>query len=205
MKINCYQVAPEHQESPLTFDFPEDISVFGNRNFIDSFSDEIEPIMKVLRDSTFTWALNCCESTDERREQLKDWFPEMPDWDDTEIENLTSFILNEVHYNRIFSYITGIYYERMLISGTCQSDWNYAYYPEGKWTENELINFEIEYWNQGAEWECETEDGSDFIYTHSCDSEKQRVEIAEELGVDPKDIVLHKFVGWKRTAEYEQC
>ena len=92
MKINCYQVAPEYQESPLTFDFPEDISVFGNRNFIDSFSDEIEPIMKVLRDSTFTWALNCCESTDERREQLKDWFPEMPDWDDTEIENLTSII-----------------------------------------------------------------------------------------------------------------
>lgn len=93
----------------------------------------------------------------------------------------------------------------MLISGTCQSDWNYSYYPEGKWTENELINFEIEYWNQGAQWVCETEYESDCIYTHSWEPEDQRKEIAEELRAAPNDIVLHKFVCWKRTAEYKQC
>ncbi len=206
MKINCYQVAPEYQESPLFYCFPLDISIFGNHQFRERFSDEVESIMKVLRDSTFTWALDCCESTDERREQLKDWFPEMPELEDVDIETLTSDILHEERYDRVFTYLTGHEYDMMEIRGSRQRDWNYMYYLVDDYPEYMLRHIEIEYWDEGTQWECEM-DNDEFIsiYTHSCYLEKQRVEIAEELGVDPLDIVLHKFVGWKRTAEYQQC
>ena len=101
--------------------------------------------------------------------------------------------------------ITGDEYDAGTIRGCCQGDWNNIIYP-AKYGREWLENFEIEYFNTGAEWRINegSPDSDDeyYFYTHAWNDDGQRAEIAAAAGVDPSDVVLYVFDGYIKTAEY---
>ena len=195
MKIKAYQVAPEYQESPLwAFDeMPEGVEICGNKDY------------KRHTSSTFDEVLECLEYGDfsdfeftgykaERMEELCNKYG-------------TRGADDEGIIAEALSIVTGKKCEYKKISGCCQSDWNYIYYRPEEWTEKAIEYFEIEYFNTGAEWGLEDEEGDDIgsVYTHAWNDDEKKREIAENICVDPDEVTLYLFDGWTKTAKYKEA
>jgi hypothetical protein len=103
--------------------------------------------------------------------------------------------------------ITGDEYDAAQIRGCCQGDWNNIIYPT-KYGREWLREFEIEYFNTGAEWRISENDPNNddnyYMYTHAWSDDDIRAEIAAAAGVDPGDVILYTFTGWSRTPEYRE-
>lgn len=107
--------------------------------------------------------------------------------------------------------ITTKEYAHTTIRGCSQSDWNDVYYPLG---EVDIKRLEADYFNLGTEFLCmysddEIEDFNepfydDFtMYCYESDYDNIKIEIASQEGIEPADVVLLKFDGYKKTPIYK--
>ena len=87
-------------------------------------------------------------------------------------------------------------YSFRTIRGCCQGDWADILYPSEEFTDDDVKNFESEYFNLGSQWIIHDEttdpegpediDGYS-IYCHDSDENAVRSEIASATGCDPAD------------------
>lgn len=233
MKAYAKQVAPEYQESPLFLGdefFPDNIAVFGNRDYKEHCPDFINNVWEVLRQGELADVL----------ENIKEW----AEWYKNATKAITDYLppehgkrysTNAIHalknyviefsncpcsreYEilcKVLSIITGKKWDTRIINGCCQSDWNYIFYPVDEWTKEDIEIFETEYFNTGTEWivdDGEFDPENDIpsnisgcsVYCTSWNDEGIRKEIADAKGIDPANVVLYVFEGWSRTAQYKE-
>ena len=105
--------------------------------------------------------------------------------------------------------VMGKEYDYRCLRGCCQSDWNYFFYPTDLYDDKMVRVVETEYFNTGEEWtvhEANTEPESPddvqgySIYVY----DDARQEIAASEGVEPENVILWAFDGWRRTPKYQQ-
>lgn len=194
MKIKAYQVAPEHQESPLLVDeMPElGMEICGNTDYRRYTSATFDEVLKCLEYGDFS----DFEFTGYKADRLEELCNKYG----------TRGADDEGIIAEALSIVTGQKWECKQISGCCQSDWNYIYYRPEEWTAKALEYFEIEYFNIGNEWRIEDEEGDDMgsVYTHEWNDDEKKREIAENIGVDPGEVTLYLFDGWIKTAKYRE-
>lgn len=232
MKIYAKQVDPEYQTSPLWDDefFPDNIVVYGNRDYKNHCNKTFINVKNVLEDG---YLVDVLEHPNEYTGYYKNITEAITEY--LPPENGKQYSTNEIHMLRnyiidysccvcsreeeilcqVISIVTGKKWDYKIISGCCQSDWNYIYYPVDKWTNEALEAFEIEYFNKGTEWIIDDGDFNPIsdsslninggsIYCYSSNSNGIKKEIAEYMGVDPLDVVLYVFDGYTKTARYKK-
>ena len=220
MKIYAKQVPPEYQESPLFMEeWPENVYIFGNRHFRGHGAEYIENIKNSMYDAAIELkALPCglyCYNS--FIEILNDLLPAGNGREYSRADRLkwralllnfdAGTITDNDAITTALQLITGREYDAATIRGCCQGDWNNVIYPS-EYGREWLENFEIEYFNTGAEWRItENDPDSDdnyYFYTHAWNEDGQRAEIAAAAGVDPADVVLYVFDGYIKTAAYKE-
>lgn len=195
MKIKAYQIAPEYQESPLYAfaEMPDNLEICGNSDYKRHTSATFDAVLKCLEYGDFS-GLEFTGYKADRLEELCNKYG-------------TQGADHELIIAEALSIVTGQKWEYKEICGACQSEWNCIYYQPEEWTEKELKYFAIEYFNTGDEWRIEDDEGNEFwnIYTHEWDEDGKKKEIAECIGVYPKDVTLYLFDGWTKTANYKEA
>lgn len=228
-KVYAKQVPPEVQESPLFLPerFPENIAVYGNRDFISRKPEVFERVQNVLEQGELAEVL-------EFPEEWKPWYKNATEaiseylpatngkkYSPKKIHALRCLVIdysccvcskeNEI-ICKVLSIVDGRLWDWKTIRGSTQSDWNEVFFPVDDWGEKELKEFESQYFNTGREW-IVYEQGEDpkkedaFGYSVYCvgftDYEIKK-EIAEAAGEKPENVVLYKFSGYSKTAKYEE-
>ena len=219
MKVYAKQVPPEHQESPLFMgEWPENIYVFGNRHYNDHGGDDVENIKNSMYEAadelkalphrsgyyeSFIDIIADLLPTPEHKEEYSR--ADRLKWRALLLNFDAGTISDDDATTAALELITGDEYDAATIRGCCQGDWNNIIYP-AKYGREWLNDFEIEYFNLGAEWHInigdQDSDDNYYIYTYSWTDDGQRAEIAAAAGVDPADVVLYVFDGYTQTAEY---
>ena len=232
MKIYAKQISPDCQESPLFLGdefFPDNIAVFGNRDYKEHCPDFINNVWEVLRQGELAdiledvkeWA-DCYKNV---TEAINDYLP--PEhgkrYSTNAIHALKNYVIDfsscphsreyEILCN-VLSIVTGKKWDYQTIRGCCQGDWNYIFYPADEWTKEQIEVFETEYFNTGTEWivhdentdpESPEEISGFSIYCVSWNKEGIRKEIAEAVtDGDPANVILYEFVGYSQTAVYKE-
>lgn len=225
-KVYARQIAPEYQESPLFAfgeEFPENIAVYGNRDYNEHFTGVFDGLRDALLDAG--QELDNMRWGDLWRPDfitiLHDLLPPVGRGEYSRAERLAWVKLLDaygateaaVYMARAAALITGQEYDAAQISGCCQGEWQNVIYP-AEWGREWLAAFECEYWNTGEEWiftdplEAPPEDPGDVdgcaVYVHGWRDAERRAEIADAAGVDPADVVLYVFGGWERRAKYAE-
>lgn len=232
MKIYAKQVPPEYQESPLFLGdefFPDDIAVYGNRNY----NEHCPAVFTRVFD-----ALDCCTLLDvwddlqsgygynSWIDALDDLVPPTGREAYTRAERLRWHCLAFEYYNasrgsyekdralcEALELVTGEAWETGTIRGCCQGDWQNVCYPVAAWSREALEEFETEYFNTGSEWiihdeDTEPESPEDVsgcsMYCHGWNDDLIRAEIANNVGCSPEDVILYSFTGWSRSACYKE-
>lgn len=219
MKVFARQIEPDYQESPLTLgdeNFPDNIAVFGNRDYKEHMPDYVRNAREVLREGKLAELF--IEGWHDKRKEATDYLPpEKVEYSDEDIEALEKLVLQYAKcssrekdsvFCSVLSIVTGKKWDYKIIRCYCQSDWNYIYYPTDEWTTEGIEAFEVEYFNTGSEWSVhydEEMEGCNYnIYCHSCYYDDIKKEIAGAEGIDPAEVVLYAFVGWTRAASYKK-
>lgn len=216
MKIYAKQVPPEYQESPLFMDecWPENVFVLGNK-WLTNHAGRLEDIKRALEDisdvcSGYGYTNNLLDvipGRDDGREYTRAERMQLVRL----AKNYTEYSNNSDDENKILcdvlEFITGQKYDYTTIRGCCQGDWQEIIYP-AEYGREWLYNFEIEYFNTGAEWRIsENDPESDdnyYMYTHAWSDDDIRAEIAAAAGVDPGDVILYTFTGWSKIPNYSE-
>lgn len=223
MKITAKQVNPEHQESPLfkeIDEFPDTVIVFGNEKYkkhlipeytyIEYFDEMAEEWRN--ENSGYKFGGGCIRYDKKPSitisELLKNYGFTAPngrgEWTNKQKHEWSVLMLDEsldrnLHEKeaKVLTLLTGNKWVYTTIRGCSQSEWQEIYYNADEWSEKDLSNFEIEYFNLGSEWEVreEGEDYSWYHYCHCCASEYEEVrkEIAAAAEVTPDEIQLLTF------------
>lgn len=224
MKIYAKQIPPEYQNSPLYFcdEWPENVYIFGNKHYRDHGAEYIENIKNSMYDAA---------------DELKQLMRGRRGYYDTFAEIITDILpapktgreysrAERLQWRALLLYfdagaitdddaitaalelITGDEYDAATIRGCCQGDWNYIIYPT-KYGREWMENFEIEYFNTGAEWRINegTPDGDDeyYFYSHAWNNDGIRAEIAAAAGADPADVVLYVFDHYEKTPVFMEA
>ena len=223
-KLYARQIAPEFQESPLFEDFfPENIAVFGKDDYEEHVPEIVEKVRNGLENAEMDEAMNQTYYVTSLEEYMMENIPPVGRERYTKEELAEMEILvaeygfrstrDEEILCRILSIVTGKEWEKRQISGSCQRDWNNIYYPVDEWTKEALVEFEIQYFNEGTEWIVHAEEyvpvGAEDIsgYSTYCtgwNDDEIRRELADSAGVCPEDVVMYKWNGWIWTASYMQ-
>ena len=223
MKVYAKQVPPEYQESPLFLGdcFPENIAVYGNERM----NDHIPAIFERVHT-----ALECAEIIDAWEEQqrgygyktwadaLRDLVPvdgrgpytreERKRWPKLALEYYTAKRGSYEEENALCEALelaTGKPWETGTIRGCSQGDWQNVCYPADDWSRDDLARFEAEYFNTGTEWIIDPDGNSVSVYVTAWDDDGTRQELADAYGCEASDIILQKFTGWSKTANYEEA
>jgi hypothetical protein len=221
MKIYAKQVPPEYQESPLFMEeWPENVYIFGNRHFRDHGAEYIENIKNSMYDAAdelkalsrgsgyYTSFIDIIADLLPAPENKNEYSRvDRLEWRALLLNLDGGAICDDDAIITALQLITGDEYDAGTIRGCCQGDWNNIIYP-AKYGREWLENFEIEYFNMGAEWRVyydDEEENEFYIYTHAWSDDGQRAEIAAAAGVDPGDVVLYVFDGYTRTASYREA
>lgn len=99
--------------------------------------------------------------------------------------------------------LTGRKYRYRTIHGCSQGDWQEIIYP-AEYGRNWFDAFETEYFNTGTEWTVDPDGDCFSVYVISWSDDGIRREIADACGCNADDVVLLRFIGWRKTPEYEE-
>ena len=229
MKIYCRQIAPEFQENSLFYDdcFPDNIAVFGNRDYNEHLPKIVETCRKVLDQGELadilgdiknqTWYKNATEAINDFLPKPEGAYSPRAIHDLKKLIDRTSICScseKEFIFCEILSIVTGKKWDYKCIHGCCQSEWNTLYYPIEEMTEKGLDRFETEYFNLGSAWiihegDEEPQSPEDIrgvtLYCHSNDTEQIKAEIAEAIGEDSESVVLYKISRFVYMPVYEEA
>lgn len=223
MKITAKQVPPEYQESPIFWDLEagplDGLELYGNRRLNRHTSTLFDALPGILDDLAAIWDnmthgfYDSCDWAEEladmaapqgrpaytREERAQTWPALLARWIDA------AHTTPELYCDAL-ELITGAEWDFCTLRGCCQSDWQECIYRADMWSQEALKNLEIEYFNTGTEWHViwPDEPAGVHIYCHAWNDDGQRAELAEAVGCDPGDIILQRFTGWTRTAQYEE-
>lgn len=230
------QIAPEYQESPMfrwkefeNFESWEDVSFCGNGDLMERQTPAMESFLHYIDDACSAYeeleltisqfdsipeivkymftdnANGYCVSDEVAENPL--WKRILEDWPNADRDEERTLICLALEA------MTGKKHDYTQISGCCQRDWQYIYYPSDEYDTNALDALEAEYFNEGTEWmvfeepveieESEKENAVEIaedenclsfsIYCTSWNEEGQRKEIADEIGCKPDEVLLFSF------------
>ncbi len=232
MKIYARQISPEYQESPLFLNedcFPEDIAVFGNRNYNEHLPDVVRRVRDVLEAGELADVL---ENINEWRQWYKNTAEAVKDY--LPAENGRAYTTMDIHRLKVgvigysearrsqeetemlcytLSVVTGQEWSSRCIRGSCQSEWNTVYYPVEQWSREALYTFEVEYFNMGSEWiihdeewrpETPDEITGYSVYCTSWDDAGIRNELASSAGCKPDEIIMYSYGGSRSVPIYQE-
>lgn len=229
MKVYARQINPEHQESPLFYDsdsFPDNIAVFGNRDFGERMPDVVRRVREVLESGELETELEYIANKrtfyaaySTATEAITAYLPpeHKERYSTREINRMKEAVEK---YNRdeetglclALSIVTGQKWHCQQITGICQGDWNTLYYPE-EWNPDNIGAFETEYFNAGSEWIIHDEEEAPetpedvtgySVYCTSWGDEAIRAELAAVAGCAPADVVMYRWTGSRSTDVYEE-
>lgn len=215
IKVYARQVPPEYQESPLQLcdEAPENVYVFGNRDYIGIRADEISDIYNALEELADDLDFSPDDAHFIEKADGSDYTPE--EWEKLArlAREYTGIIPGKGRSDRecardALALIYGKQFELCTLRGCCQGEWQNCIYPAA-YGHTFRESFEIEYFNMGTEWIIH--DGDDVPeepdeiegYSIYCYSYDPRVEIAAERGVQPEEVQLYTFAGYARRALWE--
>lgn len=221
MKLYARQINPEHQESPLYYDMPENIILTGNSRLhshttydYDMIVQNYEVMCEFYEDIK---AGNSCYKN--VTELLKDYFPgkyntrTIHKFKEVLEKYGTRYYYEGDYILGMLEVITGKEWYKTTIRGCCQSDWQDLFYSPEEWTKEEISNFETMYFNTGTEWlihegEEEPEEPEDIsgysVYCTSWNDEGIKKEIIEAAGYEPEEVILYEFDGYMQTPVYNR-
>lgn len=214
MNYIAKQVPPEWQESPLFLgDFPENIAVFGNRDFNSHIPEMVQAVFDLTQNGDLGWALENREPDETTRDIIGEYLPkENGEYTQAELDELQSIFLADTPWDeksvcRILTIQTGQEWGWGTIRGSCQGEWQNVIYPENDWDSAALEIFETEYFNTGDEWDIVDESGESWgsEYTHAWNTRETITELSQILGCSPDDITLYRFDGWIKTPKYKEA
>lgn len=211
--VYALQVNPEYQETP--FDFIgtsyDDITIAGNDRLYSVKTDLFETVYNALHnDYCMMDDFENAKREQEMKQEFEYYFPghkytydKLADiYDALTAENGKTVTENDT-ICKIMTVLSGTEYTYRMICGTCQSDWNYCYYPVND--EQYINNIEMEYFNTGLEFrviysdnpissvsELDVNDG-DYYYIHHYQERQIIDELADCIGADPENITLFMF------------
>lgn len=218
-KVYARQIPPEYQESPLyTFDeYPENVSVFGNRHYEGHKTNELEKVENALEEcAEHALSAGRGQYYETFTAALEDYFPR-PNGKhyDGIAKKAWRALLETVEktgedlqaYCIALELWTGTAYDYTTIRGTSQGDWQEIIYP-ADWTRDSLQAFETEYFNTGEEWLVhdgpETPETPEDISGYSLYVYRDaRKEIAEVEDVNPENVTLYAFERYSQTPVYK--
>ena len=235
MKIYAKQVPPEYQESPLFLRnefFPDDIAVYGNRNYNEHLPPVFERVYNALESGElleaweaindhgdgyyYNWASALVMIAPEegrgpytREERKKKW----PDVAYRYCNAARGSWEEDQALCDALELATGEAWETGTIRGCCQGDWQNVCYPVKNWNRDALEEFKTEYFNTGSEWIVHDEntdpDGPEDItgfsvYCHGWETEDIKKEIAEVYGALDAEVILYEFSGYSWIAQYRE-
>ena len=222
MKIYARQVNPECQESPLFLfeEFPEDIAVFGNRDFKEHIPEVVQRVRDVLNAGELSEVLKNVTKWKQWykniTEVIADYLPPKSGrkYSTRSIHALKIAVQDYAEafrstekdsaFLRVLDVVTGKKWDCKDIRGCVQREWNRIFYPVDNWSPEALQAFEREYFNTGTEWIIHDgdekpespEDISGYsFYSTAWDTEGIRREIADKAGATPADVVLFEYKG----------
>lgn len=232
MTVYARQIAPEYQESPIYFPecFPDNITVCGNREFNEHKTELFERVYDGIKDGDLLRLIEEAENSDEldyepnynsAAEAISMELPkENGEYSEQEINDIHYWIEQyengrneQIALCNILSIVSGEEYDYRTITGCCQGDWNYIYYPVKEWSDEALRAFETEYFNEGTEWiihdeESEPETAEDIsgysIYCVSYNVDGIRKEISEYTGEPIENIKLYQHDGYYKVSKYKE-
>lgn len=228
-KIIVEQVEPSCQKSLLSLseDFwPENILVFGNRNFnkhmehskygelyeyIDRIFDEMAREYEFIKDKNSSFYANVTEL-------FQNYFSKSEfdainvNLNNKKVIHEFKLLLEEYETDRYYkgtvqidmlSLLTGLNWRKCTINGFSQSEWNEILYPMELVSDNDIRIFEMDYFNIGTEWLFPDGDASISIYCYGITYDEIKQEIADAFDVNAADIKLKAFSHYGRVAHYE--
>lgn len=231
MKIYAKQVPPEHQESPLFLGdefWPDHIILDGNRDYNSHTTPLYDRIMQAYDEAAQEIEnldlKNGYAAYNNATEAINDYFPaleyrEKP-YNTRDIHAIrealrmygTTDYYNGRYITAMLDAITGGDWKNGTIHGCCQGDWQHIIYNANAWSRADLDIFETEYFNTGTEWivhdgneDPENPDDIDgySCYCHGWSDEQIKKELADAAGTPDAEVILYKFTGWSRSAQYE--
>ncbi len=219
MKIYAKQVPPEYQESPLFLgdDFwPENVHVYGNRDYKEhgNYNDTSRALDQLGQDIDDMRGGCGWNAGGNLESLLQYYFPRENPYVRAERLRVLDIVATFWEYRagsyeeraavlEIMEMRDGIKYEAGTIHGCCQGDWQEIIYP-AEYGRDWLEHFEMEYFNTGSEWIIDPDGEHVSVYAYSWNNDGIRAEIAAAASVDPADVILLAFNGWKRTPEYAE-
>lgn len=233
MKVYAKQVDPKYQESPIFIDddfFPDNIAVFGNRDYREHIPEVVENVRNVLENGELgevleypnkwvDWYKNATEA-------INDYLPSASGkrYSTNAIHALRNLIIDysccscsceDEILCKVLSIVTNKKWDYYTIQGSCQSDWQNVFYTVEEWSLEALQGFERLYFNEGTEWII---DDGDFnpetdsplnitgcsVYCTSWDKDSIKQEIANYEGIDSESVVLYAFDGYNHIPQYKE-
>lgn len=217
--IYARQVDPEFQSSSIFENFPENIAVCGNRDYIERLPKVFKRVRHVLNEGVLAEIIvdisdgrdtYMAETYGNAKAAIVDFLPsEKERYSESDFINLEKLIVDYTDWSvsrgkeeyllcSVLSIVTGEKWDYSQISGCCQSDWNYIYYPVKDWSKKVIDEFEKEYFNTGSEW-IVLENPDDIfgysIYCHYYNEDDIREEIARNEGVKITDVIMYDYYG----------
>ncbi len=231
--IYARQCDPRYQESPIFSPncFPDNIAVFGNRDYWEHIPEVVKRVYEVLEEEDLDDAI--CDITKHRggywcdyyknvTEVINDLLPsENGKYSNRDIHAIKMYV-NRYPESRgfekenilcsVLGIVTKKVWKHKTISGTMQCEWNEVYYPADEWSDKDLRDFEVMYFDYGSEWciyngddEPETPEDIDgsWLYCCSLTEDGIRREIAEFCEAPESEVVMYRYAGERRQDVYE--
>ncbi len=219
MNYIAKQIPPEWQQSPLFLDdFPDNIAVFGNRAYKSHIPETVQAVIDCLEAGELASELELfaplasdAPAYDSPADAIAAYLPpEKGSYTAADIAAIQAVLASREPWSPenmalILTIQTGREWSYGTITGDCQGDWQHIVFPADEWPADVARDFEVEYFNLGAEWEITDETGDDTytIYTHAWDRGGTLKEIADVIGCNADEISIHFFNGFQQVPTWE--
>lgn len=207
--IYAYQVAPEMQESPFSKlsgeEFPDGIIVLPTTLHPARCQSKYRKILKICLRYYSQWTIyGQVQKYDLMRVDGKPWSKaDLRMWEKT----LNQHPNMKIDLAAVLKILTGAEWKQALIHNISINEWRVVYYRSDLWSDDQLNEFEIKYFNLGSAWSIGTEDGpvegAAISYLTTKDYVTVRKQIAERLCVAPCEVVLFAHDGYIRHDKYK--
>lgn len=210
------QVPPEDQESDFDDIMMDGVMFYGNKDFESVGTELLEEFRNKFAeiDDIFDEGV----SPEKRKQVFLEQFPYAKEDACKKIIDLveTGRNTSDEYFRLALQVLTGKVYESICIYGCTQGEWQTVYYPIDEWTEKQIKDLGIRYFNTGTAWYCV--DASDvhsedpesiyecfngfYHYSTQWNKKKIQQELADNVGCNPEELKMFPFDGYVTTPSW---